>query len=56
MEREIRGKPPNDRCEIRQARSRPLVEDLHRWFNKTLAEHDLSNLARKLEAANALAQ
>src|SRR5450755_2871073 len=49
IEREIRGKPPNDRCEIRQARARPLVEDLHRWFNKTLA-----GLSRKSDTAAAI--
>ena len=37
IEREIRGKPADVRLEIRQARARPLMDDLHRWFNKTLA-------------------
>ena len=38
IEREIRGKAAELRCEIRQARARPLMEDLRRWLQKTLAE------------------
>lgn len=49
IEREIRGKPADMRCEIRQARARPLVDDLHRWFNKTLA-----GLSRKSDTAVAI--
>ena len=49
IEREIRGKPPAMRREIRQARARPLVDDLHRWFNKTLA-----GLSRKSDTALAI--
>jgi transposase len=37
LEREIRGKPASPRREVRQARARPLVDELHRWLNKTLA-------------------
>jgi hypothetical protein len=33
IERQGRGKPP----EIRQARAHPLLDELHRWLNKTLA-------------------
>jgi transposase len=49
IEREIRGKPPNERREIRQARARPLVEDLHHWFNRTLA-----GVSRKSDTAAAI--
>ncbi len=36
IEREIRGKPPATRCEVRQARARPLVNELHGWLNTML--------------------
>jgi len=49
IEREIRGKPADVRLEIRQARARPLMDDLHRWFNKTLA-----GLSRKSDTAVAI--
>jgi transposase len=49
IEREVRGRPPNERCEIRHTRSRPLVDGLHRWFNKTLA-----GLSRKSDTAAAI--
>ncbi len=32
IEREINGKPPDDRVAVRQERSKPLVDDLERWF------------------------
>jgi len=37
IEAEIRGKPPDERRSTRQAKSRPLVEDLFRWFEVQLA-------------------
>jgi transposase len=46
IEREVRGKPANVRTEIRQARARPLLDELHRWLNKTLA-----GLSRKSDTA-----
>ena len=49
IEREIRGKPADVRLEIRQARARPLMDDLHRWFNKTLP-----GLPRKSDTAVAV--
>ena len=49
IEREIRGKPAGLRREIRQARARPLVNELHRWLNKTL-----SSLSRKSHTATAI--
>jgi hypothetical protein len=49
IERDIRGKTATLRQEIRQARARPLVDELHRWFNKTLAGH-----SRKSDTAGAI--
>src|SRR6266852_9710559 len=36
IEKEIRGRPPEERCEIRQARAKPLLASLRRWFETTL--------------------
>ena len=36
IEVEIRGKPPDERRQIRQGHSRPLVDDLERWLHATL--------------------
>jgi transposase len=36
IEAEIRGQPPDVRRSVRQQRSRPLVEDLHRWLQDQL--------------------
>jgi hypothetical protein len=36
IEREVRGKPVEVRTEIRQARARPLLDELYCWLNKTL--------------------
>jgi transposase len=49
IEREVRGKPAEIRTEIRQARARPLLDELHRWLNKTLA-----SLSRKSDTALAI--
>ena len=49
IEREIRGQVANLRCEIRQTRARPLIDDLHLWFHKTLA-----GLSRKSDTAAAI--
>jgi hypothetical protein len=49
IEREIRGKPASLRCDIRQARARPLMDDLHRWLNRTLTA-----LSRKSDTAVAI--
>jgi transposase len=49
IEREIRGKPADLRCQVRQARAGPLVEELHRWLNKTLTQ-----LSRKSDTAVAI--
>jgi len=49
IEREVRGKPSDLRREVRQARARPLMDDLHRWLNKTLV-----GLSRKSDTAVAI--
>jgi hypothetical protein len=49
IEREIRGKPIELRHQVRQARARPLVEELHVWMNKTLAK-----ISRKSDTAAAI--
>lgn len=33
IEREIKGAPPAQRLAMRQARVKPLVDDLHRWMS-----------------------
>ena len=37
IEREIRGQTAGRRSEIRQARAKPLIDDLQRWFKQKLA-------------------
>lgn len=49
IEREVRGNPAALRGEIRQARARPLLHELHHWLNKTLA-----GLSRKSDTALAI--
>ena len=49
IEREIRGKPAELRCQVRQARGRPLVDELHCWLNEALAR-----LSRKSDTAAAI--
>jgi hypothetical protein len=36
IEEDIRGRPPEERCAVRQVRSRPEVEDLKSWFEDCL--------------------
>ena len=38
IEREIRGRPPDERREIRQTRARPLLESLHEWLGSCLTK------------------
>jgi transposase len=38
IEDEIRGRPPNERREIRQARARPLLESLRAWLESCLTK------------------
>lgn len=49
IEREVCGRPPEVRTETRQTRARPLLDELHRWLNKTLA-----GLSRKSDTAFAI--
>jgi len=38
IEKEIRGRPPDERQQIRQTRARPLLDSLHGWFKQSLAK------------------
>ncbi len=49
IEADIRGKPAECRCEVRQLQARPLLVELHAWMEKTL-----SSVARKSEIALAI--
>jgi transposase len=49
IEEEIRGKPPDERREVRQAQARPLLDSLRQWFEMTL-----SKLSRKSETTVAI--
>jgi hypothetical protein len=49
LEKEIRGRQPDERREIRNARSRPLMESLKRWLEETLGK-----LSRKSDTARAV--
>jgi transposase len=49
IEQEIRGKPVDVRLEVRQTQAHPLMDDLHRWFNKIL-----TGLSRKSDTAAAI--
>jgi transposase len=49
VEAEIRGRPPEERQQVRQARARPLLESLHDWF-----EVSLTKLSRKSDTTAAI--
>jgi transposase len=49
IEDEIRGRPPNERRQIRQARARPLLESLRVWL-----ENCLTKLSQKSDTAAAV--
>lgn len=49
IEREIRGHPPDERREVRQARARPLLDGLQAWLQASLAK-----LSKKSETAAAV--
>jgi transposase len=38
IEKEIRGRPPDERREVRDTRSGPLLESLKQWFEETLGK------------------
>ncbi len=50
IEKEIRGRSPDQRRAVRQERSRPLLEALHAWLTQTLA-----TLSQKSATAKAIA-
>jgi transposase len=49
VEAEIRGRPPDERCAVRQARARPLLDSLHNWLQTSL-----SKLSRKSDTTAAV--
>jgi hypothetical protein len=49
IEKEIRGHLPDERREVRNMRSRPLLESLKQWFEETLGK-----LSRKSDTAMAV--
>lgn len=49
IEKEIRGRPPDERQQIRAARARPLLESMHSWFKELL-----SKLSKKSEVTLAI--
>lgn len=49
IEEQIRGKPPDQRRAVRQARSKPLLDSLREWFEATL-----SKLSRKSDTTAAI--
>ena len=49
IEEQIRGKPAELRCSVRQARARPLLDELRNWMEKTLR-----SLSTKSETAGAI--
>ena len=49
IESEIRGKPPEERCRVRQVRAGPLLESLREWLRQTLAR-----VSKKSELAKAI--
>src|SRR4029078_11691727 len=49
IEKEIRGRPPDERRQIRIARARPLLDSLHGWMKASL-----SKLSKKSEVTVAI--
>jgi transposase len=49
IEDEIRGRPPDQRQQVRQTRARPLLQALHDWF-----EVSLTKLSRKSDTTAAI--
>jgi transposase len=49
IETEIRGRSPDERSQVRQARARPLLESMREWLQDTL-----SKLSRKSDVASAI--
>jgi transposase len=49
IEEDVRGKPAEIRCDVRQARARPLLDDIRSWMEKFLRQ-----LSAKSETAGAI--
>jgi len=49
IEKEIRGRPPDERLQVRNARARPLLDALRVWLNEIL-----SKVSKKSEVAEAI--
>jgi transposase len=49
IEKEIRGRPPDERREIRRARARPLLDSMHGWMKASL-----SRLSKKSDVTLAI--
>jgi len=49
IEKEIRGRPPEERRQIRKARARPLLDSLSAWFKESLGK-----LSRKSDVSAAI--
>jgi len=49
IEKEIRGRPPEERQQVRATRARPLLQSLHEWF-----EVSLTKLSRKSDTTAAI--
>ncbi len=49
IENEIRGRAPDERREVRNARSRPLLDSIHQWLEASLAK-----LSRKSDTSAAI--
>ena len=49
IEGEIRGRPPGERQQVRQARARPVLDSLHQWLEASLAK-----LSRKSDTTAAV--
>jgi len=49
IEKEIRGRPPDERLQVRHARARPLLDALRVWLNEIL-----SKVSKKSEVAEAI--
>jgi hypothetical protein len=49
IEKEIRGRSPDERQQVRHTRARPLLQSLHDWFNISLAK-----LSRKSDTTAAI--
>ncbi len=49
VEKEIRGRPPDERQQVRTTRAQPLLQPLHEWF-----EVSLTKLSRKSDTTAAI--